>query len=297
MNYKNIALRAAEQAGDYLVKEFSKGIINWKLKQSHEIVTKADINSERIILSVLKKYTPEFSILSEELGLIRPSLPDVPLKVRRTKGVMNEKKTVTPPSPFLSQEGEGHASDYLWVVDPLDGTTNFCVHNPLFSVSIGLYYKAKPLVGVVYVPYLKEMYVAEKGQGAYLNGHKLKVSKTKDIKKSFLTYCHGSESKHIKRAVELYKYFKLKSLDMRQLGSAAIELAWVAAGRTESIVIPGTKPWDAAAGILLVQEAGGRVTNFKNKPWSIYDVKGKVVANVDLLATNGKIHKIILNHI
>ncbi|MFA4818238.1 MAG: inositol monophosphatase family protein [Patescibacteria group bacterium] len=295
MNYKNIAARAAQKAGDYLVKEFSKGIISWELKQSHEIVTKADLTSEKIILSELKKYTPDFSILSEESGLMRTFSHDIPLKVRGIKGVMNRKKIITPPNHLLSQEGENKESDYLWVVDPLDGTTNFCVHNPLFSVSIGLYYKAKPLVGAVYVPYLKEMYVAEKGQGAYLNGHKLKVSKTKDIKKSFLTYCHGSESKHIKRAVELYKYFKLKSLDMRQLGSAAIELAWVAAGRTESIVIPGTKPWDAAAGILLVQEAGGKVTDFKNKPWSIYDRQGKVMANIDLLATNGKIHKIILS--
>lgn len=261
MNYQTIAVKAAYQAGDYLFKEFSRGIINWQLKQRHEIVTKADIFSEKIILSVLKKYTPNFSVLSEESGL------------------------------------NGIKSEYLWVVDPLDGTTNFRVHNPLFSISIGLYYKAKPLVGVVYVPYLKEMYTAEKGRGAYLNGHKLKVSRTSDIKRAFLTYCHGSEDKHVIRAVELYRYFKLNSIDIRQLGSAAIELAWIAGGRTESLVIPGTKPWDAAAGILLVQEAGGRVTDFNNQPWSIYDNKGKVMANIDLLATNGKIHKIILGKI
>ncbi len=297
MNYKSIAARAANRAGDYLVKEFNKGIISWKLKQSHEIVTKADLTSEKIILSVLKKYTPEFAVLSEESGLIRPFSYDIPLKVRGIKGVMNKKKIVTPPGLLLSQEEGEHASDYLWVVDPLDGTTNFRVHNPLFSVSIGLYHKKQPLVGVVYVPYLKEMYTAEKGRGAYLNGHKLKASKTSDIKRAFLTYCHGSESKHIRRAVELYRYFKLNSIDIRQLGSAAIELAWIAGGRTESLVIPGTKPWDAAAGILLVQEAGGRVTDFQNKPWSIYDAKSKVMANIDLLATNGKVHQIILSHI
>lgn len=260
MNYKNIAVQAAQKAGNYLVKEFNKGIIDWQLKQSHEIVTHADKASEKIILDILKKNTPDFEILGEESG-------------------MHYKK-----------------SDYLWVVDPLDGTTNFRVHNPLFSISIGLYYKQRPIVGVVYVPYLKELYTAEVGKGAFLNGKRLKVSNTKDIKKSFLTYCHGSEGKHIKKAVELYKYFKLNSIDMRQLGSAAIELAWVASARVESIVIPGVKPWDAAAGILLVKEAGGKVTDFNNDNWSIYN-KGKVMMNIDLLATNGKVHKTILNKI
>lgn len=259
MNYKNVAVKAAQKAGDYLVKEFNKGIINWELKQSHEIVTRADVNSEKIIFDILKRTTPDFEILGEESGLLAKK------------------------------------SDYLWVVDPLDGTTNFRVHSPLFSVSIALYYKKQPLVAVVYAPYLKEMFTAEKGHGAYMNGKRLKVSNTKDIKKSFLTYCHGSEGKHIKRAVELYKYFKLNSIDMRQLGSAAIELAWVASGRVESIVIPGVKPWDAAAGILLVREAGGLATDFNNKEWSIYDPKGKIMMNIDLLATNGKVHRAILN--
>ncbi|MBU1039119.1 inositol monophosphatase [Patescibacteria group bacterium] len=259
MIYKNIAVKAAKQAGDYLVKEFNRGIIDWRLKQSHEIVTKADLAAEKIILTILKKQTPDFSVLSEESGL------------NKTK------------------------SDYLWVVDPLDGTTNFRVHNPLFSVSIALYYKKRPLIGVVYVPYLKELYVASKGQGVFLNNRRLEVSGTWDIKKSFLTYCHGSESKHVKQAVELYKYFKLNSIDMRQLGSAAVELAWVAGGRVESLVIPGCKPWDAAAGILLVKEAGGRVTDFNNKDWSIYGQGGRILPNIDLLATNGKVHKVILN--
>jgi len=259
MTNLDLARAVAQAAGDFLVTRFNKKKVDWQLKQRHEIVTKADTGSEKIILGWFKKYTPAFSVLSEESGF-------------------NKIK-----------------SDYLWVVDPLDGTTNFRVHNPLFSVSIALYYKRQPLVGVVYVPYLKETYSAVKGRGAFLNGRRLKVSMTKNIKKSFLTYCHGSESKHVKQAVELYKYFKLNSIDMRQLGSAAIELAWVAAGRVESLVIPGCKPWDAAAGILLVREAGGRVTDFNNKEWSIYDKSNKVLSNIDLLATNGKIHQVILN--
>ena len=98
--------------------------------------------------------------------------------------------------------------------------------------------------------------------------------------------------------MELYRYFKMRSVDMRQLGSAAIELSWVAAGRTESIVIPGTHPWDAAAGALIVTEAGGKVTDFKGKPWRFVDKKtGKINYTADLLATNGKIHHKILWHL
>jgi myo-inositol-1(or 4)-monophosphatase len=262
MNNKDLATKAVRQAGDFLCREFNKGHISWNLKHKHEIVTKADTGAEKIILSLLKKHTPEYEILSEESGL------------------------------------NNRISDYLWVVDPLDGTTNFKVHNPLFSVSIALYYKGEPKLGVIYAPYLGDLFVAEKGRGAWLNSKRIKVSKTSELGKSFLTYCYGQEGKHMRRAVELYRYFKMKSVDMRQLGSAAIELAWVAAGRTESIVIPGTKPWDAAAGVLLVSEAGGKVTDFKGKPWRFVNKKiGQISLNVDLLATNGKIHRLILNHI
>lgn len=262
MTNLQIAKLAAQKAGKVLLKNFNKTNLAWHLKAQHEIVTKVDVAAEKIILSLLKKYTPEYEILSEESGF------------------------------------NNRTSDYLWAVDPLDGTTNFKVHNPLFSVSIALYYKGEPKLGVIYAPYLKDLFVAEKGKGAWLNGKRIKVSKTSKLAKSFLTYCYGQEGKHMRRAVELYRYFKMKSVDMRQLGSAAIELAWVAAGRTESIVIPGTKPWDAAAGVLLVTEAGGKVTDFKGRPWRFVDKKtGQISLNVDLLATNGKIHQLILNHI
>lgn len=262
MIYRTLAITAAKRAGTYLAHEFARGHEAWRLKSTHEIVTKADTAAERIILTLLKKHTPDFQILSEESGLTH------------------------------------HKSEYLWVVDPLDGTTNFTVHNPLFSVSIALYRNGTPLLGVVYAPYLNELFVAEKGKGTWLNGKRIHVSKTRELKKSFLTYCYGQQHKHMRRAVELYRYFKMKSVDMRQLGSAAIELAWVAAGRTESIIIPGTKPWDAAAGVLLVTEAGGKVTDFRGQAWRFFSgASGKVSLNVDLLATNGKIHKNILRHI
>ena len=262
MDYRGLSTTVAKRAGSFLLREFKRSHQVWKLKHRHEIVTAADTGSEKIILSALRFATPKFQILSEESGLHRQH------------------------------------SDYLWVVDPLDGTTNFKVHNPLFSVSIALYHAGEPMLGVVYAPYLGDMFVAENGKGAYLNGKRIHVSKTTKLAQAFLTYCYGQEKKHMRRAIELYRYFKLKSVDMRQLGSAAIELAWVAAGRTDSIVIPGTKPWDAAAGVLLVTEASGKVTNFQGRPWRFVDVKtSKLSLNVDLLATNGKLHRTILGHI
>lgn len=260
--YRSLALAAARRAGNLLSQAFERRYIAWRLKHRHEIVTGADMGAERMIMAFLKRHTPQFQILSEESGLTH------------------------------------RASDWLWVVDPLDGTTNFKLHNPLFSVSIALYYQGEPRLGVVYAPYLGDMFVAETGKGAWLNGRRIHVSITNQLRRAFLTYCYGQEKKHMHRAIELYRYFKLKSLDMRQLGSAAIELAWVAAGRTESIVIPGTKPWDAAAGVLLVTEAGGKVTDFKGRPWRFVNPRtGRLNQNVDLLATNGKLHSTILSHL
>ena len=270
MNHKLLATSIAKRSGALLLQQFNRGVVAWHLKHRHEIVTGADVASEKIILQEFRRATPTYQILSEEAGLIRSA------NWRTAK----------------------HRSEYMWVVDPLDGTTNFTVHNPLFSVSIALYRAGEPVLGVVYAPYLGDMCVAEVGKGAYLNGKRIHVSKTFKINKAFLTYCYGQEKKHMHRAMELYRYFKLRSVDMRQLGSAAIELAWVAAGRTDSIVIPGTKPWDAAAGVLLVTEAGGKVTNFQGKPWRFVDAKTRAISqNVDLLATNGKLHRGILRGI
>ncbi|HBZ36286.1 MAG TPA: inositol monophosphatase [Candidatus Veblenbacteria bacterium] len=262
MTSRLLAILAVKKAGTYLRQQFKQDARVFALKSAHEIVTQADKGAEKIILALLKKHSTNARILSEESGLY------------------------------------DYNSNWLWVVDPLDGTTNFRVHNPLFSISLALYHIDKPMLGVVYAPYLDELFVAEKGKGATLNGKRIHVSKTSELKKSFLTYCYGTHPKHMRMAVELYRYFKMKSVDMRQMGSAAVELAWVATGRTESIVIPGTHPWDAAAGVLLVTEAGGKTTDFSGKPWRFVDKKTrKIRMNADLLATNGKIHQKILQHL
>ncbi|MBU0707262.1 inositol monophosphatase [Patescibacteria group bacterium] len=251
---KKTISQLAKKVGLLLLKEFQQaGRVTYRDKYRHEIITRFDLLSERIILKELKRKYPKYAILSEESG----------------RGKIK--------------------SDYVWVVDPIDGTTNFAMKNPLFSISIGLVYRGEPIFGVVYAPITDEMFVAEKDKGATLNNRKVRVNKNKQMSKAFLTFCHGSNAKAIIRAIQLYGTMKLKGKDFRQLGSAALECSFVACGRTDAIMIPGVHPWDVAAGVVIVREAGGRVTDFKGREWNI--------RSKDILATNGYIHQQLLKHI
>lgn len=253
---KKIALNSAIDAGDLILKKyknFDRGTI--KFKSKHEILTEADTISEKKILSAVKKNFPDHRILSEESG---------------------------------DSEAD---SDYIWVVDPLDGTTNFSMHNPLWSISIGVTYKQEPIVGVIYAPFLGELFLAEKDKGAKIyspsltKGRKMNVSSMK-AKEALHAFCHGHDQQSLRRALKYYNYQKEHGFDCRQLGSAAIELSYVAAGRIDSITIPGTNPWDVAAGALMVREAGGRVTDFNNKKWTLH--------SQDIVASNGKVHQTLI---
>jgi len=252
MNFLKKAQEAALKAGEILKRHFqknSKEIVSFKTK--HEITTKADFLSEKIILTHLKKNFPSHCFLSEEKGI-------------------NHRK-----------------SNYLWVIDPLDGTTNFSYRNPMFAISIALSFKEKLILGIVYAPLLKETFWGEINKGAFLNGKKIKVSKIANLRKSLLTFCHGHKLEDIKRAIKIYQQLKLKAFDLRQIGSASLELSYVACGRTEAIIIPGAHPWDVAAGSLIVREALGKVTDFKGKEWSL--------KSRDILASNKNINKKLLN--
>ncbi len=251
--YQEVAARAAKKSGKILIKKYEQfDRADTKLKSAHEIVTKYDILSEKIILSEIKKNFPEHAIFSEEKG-------------------SNNKK-----------------SDYLWLVDPIDGTTNFSMHNPIWSISIALAYQGEIIMGLVYAPILKELFSVSKGKGAFLNNKKIKVSNIKSGK-ILNTFCHGNKIKDIKRAIKYYTKQKLNHLDCRQLGSAAIELSYVASGRIESIAIPGVNSYDVGAGVLMVREAGGKVTDFKGNKW---DLKSR-----DILASNKKVHNILLKNL
>ncbi|MDD5291053.1 MAG: inositol monophosphatase family protein [Patescibacteria group bacterium] len=268
--FKKVAIEAAKKAGKVLLREYANfDRAKIKLKSRHEILTKADLTAEKIIIRAIKKYFPDHQILSEEAGQTNPT----PFR--------QNKKTYHKSAEYFKRCG----TDYLWIVDPLDGTTNFSMHNPLWSVSIALAHKDKIILGVIFIPVLGELYWAEKNKGAYLNNKKIKVSKISSGK-VLNTFCHSHREKDIKKALAYHTKQKLSGLDCRQLGSAAIELAYVACGRVETIVIPGANSWDVAAGVLLVREAGGKVTDFSGKEWNL---KSKYIA-----ASNGKVHKQIL---
>lgn len=247
---QTVAMRAAKSAGNYLLKEFKNfDREQIRLKSQYEILTKADLGAERIILRELNKNFSDYDILSEESG------------------------------------DEGIKSEYLWIVDPLDGTTNFSIHNPLWSVSIALARRGELIFGLVHVPFLAETYIAELGGGAFKNGKKIRISNIKGDR-AFHTFCHGTTKESIGLALKYYQKQKLSKFDCRQLGSAAVELAFVASGRSESILIPGARSWDVAAGALIAKEAGGVVTDFSGRAWNL--------ASKDLLATNGLVHEDIL---
>lgn len=248
---EEVAISAARKTGKILLKDFNNfERSKVELKSLREIITQSDLKSEKLIIKEIKKNFPDHRILSEEAG-------------------DNDKK-----------------SDYFWIVDPIDGTTNFSIHNPLWAISIGVAYKNEIIFGVVFAPFLDELFIARKKGGAYKDGKKIKVSNVK-TGKVINTYCHGSNKEDAKKAMMYYGRQKLNNLDCRQLGSASVELAYVAAGRVESIVIPGANSWDVAAGVLLVREAGGRVTDFENKKWTL--------KSHDIIASNGKVHKDILD--
>ena len=249
---KKVAQEAAMAAGKFLHQHFDKfdRSKKVKIKSKTQIQTWLDREAEKIILTKIKKHFPKHHILSEE-------------------------------------KGENHRrSDFFWIIDPLDGTTNYTMHLQAYGLSIALAYKDKLILGVTYMPEADELNVAELGRGATKNGRPLKVSKISQLKESMLIFCHGSLTADIKKAVEFYKQFKLKGFDCRLIGSAVVEFDLIAAGRAEAVMLPGANLYDVAAGALLVREAGGKVTDFANKNWTIF--------SKDILASNGRIHNQIL---
>ncbi len=241
-----LAAKLAMEAGEKLLKEYRAFDRNQiKMKSEFEIVTQSDVDSEKLILHGIVKEFPQHGILSEETG------------------------------------AQNADADYLWVIDPVDGTTNFSTHNPFWSISIALAYKGEIKVGVIYAPVLGEMFTAIEGEPAGLNGRKMHVS---DFAQEPLIHLSGpgNQPKDMPRYLKYFNHQKSQSFDCRQLGSAALELAYVACGRADSFVVAGAKPWDVAAGVLLVNQAAGKVTDLAGGLW---DVK-----NPDLLASNGKIH-------
>ncbi len=250
-NYLKIIEPLIKEAGQKALKKFHKfDRHSAMLKGKQDLVTKVDLETEKFLIKNIKKIYPKHGFLAEESGK------------------------------------QDFFSPYIWFIDPIDGTTNFSIHNPLWSISIGLAYKKDIIFGAIYFPFLDELFYANKNQGAYLNKKRLKLSTKLNTKKLIHTYCHGSGKENKEKAIKYYSYQKRQTLDCRQLGSAAIELAYVSTGRIDSIVIPGANAWDIAAGSLIAKEAGASVLNFKGKPWSLN--------SLDILACHPKVKKDIL---
>ncbi len=190
-----------------------------------------------------------------------------------------------PTHDILAEEGSGQRKDseYKWIIDPLDGTTNYAHAYPLFCTSIALEYKGEIVLGVVYEPNLKELFLAEKGAGATINGQRLKVSETETLKSSLLSTGFAyNVAKAKDNNLQHFQDFILNAQAVRRDGVAAVDLCYTAAGRFDGFWELDLFPWDVAAGYLMIQEAGGQVTDFRGRPFSVY--------SKEILASNGRIH-------
>lgn len=249
---KRISVGASYKSADLLHK-YLGNISQISKKGAIDIVTEADIESEKVIIETIREKFPNHTILAEESGLAEGS--------------------------GLSKEG----AECKWIIDPLDGTTNFAHQLGLFSVSIAFMMDDDIKVGVVLNPETGELFTAIKGQGAMLNGHPIKVSDSKRVAQSLLVTGFPYNFKEIlDPLITRFKNCLEASMGVRRLGSAALDLCFVACGRFDGFWEQNLKPWDTAAGLLIAKEAGAKVTDFSSKPFFV-DKK-------ELLATNGSIH-------
>ena len=246
-DYLEAAVEIAREAGKTLVEELSRPPeIRYKGDEV-DLVTQADKRSEQLIVSRINQYFPGHAVAAEE------------------------------------GTGQDTASEFRWHVDPLDGTTNFAHGYPCFCVSIALAQRDAVLAAVVFNPFYNELFTAARGEGAAFNGKKISVSKIATLSTSLL--CTGFPVRNRKASPNLQYYgeFTQRSHGVRRDGSAALDLASVASGRFDAFWEFGLNKWDVAAGVLLIEEAGGRVSDFEGRP---YDLGGPVI-----LATNDLIHE------
>ena len=250
--FTNVAVESAYKGAEVLLKYFNN-IKKIEYKGRIDPVTIADKTSQKAIVDNIKQYFPLHNIIAEEQD------------------------------STLAQ----NSNDYCWIIDPLDGTVNYVHGVPTFAISIGLKYKNEIISGVIYAPALKEMFVAQKGKGAYLNNKKISVSKIKDMVRALpVTGFPYYVKEKPTRVIKNFKNIMLETQGLRRFGAAAIDLAYVACGRFDFFWEEGLKPWDVAAGIVILKEAGGKITDFFGGKDFLF---GKTI-----VASNKVLHKDIL---
>lgn len=246
----NVMVKACRKASKTLIRDFGEiENLQVSLKGPGDFVTNCDKKVEKILIEELQKARPHYSILSEEIGEINKD------------------------------------ESFKWIIDPIDGTSNFLHGIPHFAISIGLEHDKEIICGIIYDPIKDEMFTAEKGNGSYMNNQRMRVSSRSKLKDCIIftggpTY--GSTNKEL--SLKEYKKFSSEVIvPIRKLGSASLDMAYVAAGRCDGFWQRNLNYWDIAAGIILVKEAGGFVTDF--------DGENEYIQNKTILVTNSKINK------
>ena len=247
----NVLVKACRKASKTLIRDFGEiENLQVSLKGPGDFVTASDKKVEKILIDELQKARPNYSILSEEVGEIN------------------------------------NDESFKWIIDPIDGTTNFLHGIPHFAISIGLEHNKEIICGIIYDPIKDEMFYAEKGKGSYLNNYRMRVSSRSKLENSIIftggSYRRNNQS--IDSAFDEYKKFSSHVfIPIRKMGSAALDLAYVAAGRCDGCWHRNLNYWDIAAGIILVKEAGGFVTDFKGND--------AYIENKTILASNSRINQ------
>ena len=245
----NVMVKACRKASKILIRDFGEvEKLQVSLKGPGDYVTASDKKTEKILIEELLKARPNYSVLSEEIGQVK------------------------------------NDESFRWIIDPIDGTSNFLHGIPHFAISVGLEHNKEIICGIVYDPIKDEMFTAEKGNGSYMNNQRMRVSARSKLKDSII-YSGGPrfESKNKEKVFEEYKKFSLKvNTAIRKLGSASLDMAYVAAGRCDGFWQRDLSYWDIAAGIILVREAGGFVTDFKGED--------KFIENKTIVAANSRIN-------
>jgi myo-inositol-1(or 4)-monophosphatase len=249
----NFAIQTAHDAGRILTERFGREI-EISNKGEIDLVTEADLAAERFIIERIKSYYPRHAILAEESD---------------ASGIVHEGR-----------------SEWKWIIDPLDGTTNYAHAYPCFCVSIALERDGKIELGVIYDPLREETFAAERGEGATLNGRRIRVSEIDDLNRAMLCTGFPYNVRELGDFARHFYNFIMHAQAVRRDGSAALDLAYVACGRFDGFWEEGLRAWDVAAGVLLIEEAGGRVSNYDGASFSIY--------KPPILASNGLVHEAMM---